>query len=140
MGENLKEKGFTLVEVLVSIILLFIILTSFLSLFFQSAMFIHSNEEKLGTMQMAQKYINLIEENVGLSDLNSIQIGTEIDKKAIDQLILKNTNKSIDSSSFRIKGFITNTDTPKGLTQFKIIVQDPNDTKNKSVTYTYIRK
>jgi type II secretory pathway pseudopilin PulG len=139
MRKNLKEEGFTLVEVLVSIILLFIILTSFLSFFSQSAMFIHSNEKKLGTMQIAQKYINLIEENVGLSDLKYIPIGTEIDKKDIDQLILKTTNKSIDSSSFRIKGFIT-TDTPKGLTQFKIIVQDPSDTKNKSVTYTYIRK
>lgn len=132
------QKGFTLLEVLISIILLFIVLTSFMGFFTQSAMFNKKNEQKLGTLQMAQKYINLIEDKVSLSDVSSIPRNTQLDKNIVDQLILKNPSQTVDCP-YNVKGFITN-NTPRNLTQFKVIIEDKQDPKNNSSTYTYIRK
>ncbi|WP_423799227.1 PulJ/GspJ family protein [Neobacillus sp. SAB-20_R2A] len=65
MLENFKsQKGLTLVEVLISIVLLSIVLTSLLGFFTQSAMFAKKNEQKLGTLQTAQMVVNMVEENV----------------------------------------------------------------------------
>ncbi|MCH6266686.1 prepilin-type N-terminal cleavage/methylation domain-containing protein [Neobacillus citreus] len=84
MLENFKsQRGLTLVEVLISIVLLSIFLTSLLGFFTQSAMFTKKSEQKLGTLQTAQMVVNMIEENVTreslrlpLKDINGIVLYT----------------------------------------------------------------
>jgi prepilin-type N-terminal cleavage/methylation domain-containing protein len=64
-----NQNGFTLIEVLLSIMLLSIILTSFIGLFSQSAIFTQKNGNKLNTMQTAQTVIHMIDSNVTEGDL-----------------------------------------------------------------------
>ncbi|WP_026572292.1 PulJ/GspJ family protein [Bacillus sp. UNC438CL73TsuS30] len=150
MKENFQsQKGLTLIEILVSIVLLSIILTSFMGFFTQSAIFTKKNEQKLGTVQTAQKFINLIKD-ISKSDLaatpatSSITTGTNtitVDLGVINQLINNSQPvKTTYTSDYTVTGVITNLNTPANLIQFKIIVQDPSNQKNKSETYTYIRK
>lgn len=62
MGKKLDDqKGITLLEVLLSIVLLVIVLTSFAGFFTQSAMFVKKNEDKISTTQTAQQIVNIIE-------------------------------------------------------------------------------
>jgi prepilin-type N-terminal cleavage/methylation domain-containing protein len=139
--ETENQNGFTLIEILLSIILLSIILTSFFGFLTQSAMFAQKNGQKLNTMQTAELFNNLFETNVSRQDLINKNIikGDQtttitIDKSTIDGLV----GKTIESP-FSITARVKN-DVPKGLIQVTTIVQDPKDLYNKSETFTYIRK
>ncbi|WP_413308458.1 prepilin-type N-terminal cleavage/methylation domain-containing protein [Bacillus sp. 1P10SD] len=137
-----SQKGLTLVEVLVSIVLLAIILTSFISFFSQSALFTKSNDQKLDTMQTAQKIVNLVEIEITKQDLidnliiNSLEqvIKTSLTKTELEGLI----DDTIDPR-YDVKVEISK-NSPQNLLLFKIIVQDPTSAGNKSETYTYIRR
>jgi prepilin-type N-terminal cleavage/methylation domain-containing protein len=137
-----SQKGLTLVEVLVSIVLLAIILTSFISFFTQSALFTKKNDQKLDTMQTAQKVVNLVEIEITKQDLienliiNSSEqvIKTSLTKTEIEGLINDNIDPRYD---VRVK---ISKNSSQNLIMFKIIVQDPTNTGNKSETYTYIRR
>lgn len=143
MKENFhSQKGLTLVEVLVSIVLLAIIITSFIGFFTQSAQFTKKNEQKLDTMQTAQKIVNLVEIEITKQDL-------------IDNLIINSSEQVIKTSLTKteIEGLIDDTIDPRydvnveisknssqNLIMFKIIVRDPKSSGSKSETYTYIRR
>jgi prepilin-type N-terminal cleavage/methylation domain-containing protein len=58
-----KQEGFTLVEVLVSIVILSIVLTTFFSFFGQSLVFSGKNEEKLVAYNLAEKTMRIVESN-----------------------------------------------------------------------------
>jgi prepilin-type N-terminal cleavage/methylation domain-containing protein len=144
MKENFhSQKGLTLVEVLVSIVLLAIILTSFMGFFTQSALFTKKSEQKLDTMQTAQKYINLIEKYIYSEDLSTYDLTQKVtlSKEQLDLLLDLDTPIL---SPYTIKAEIltntTDSNVPVGLIQFKIVVVDPQNAVNKSTTYTYLRK
>jgi prepilin-type N-terminal cleavage/methylation domain-containing protein len=61
VNRNKNENGFTLIEVLVSIVILFIILITFFSFFGQSLKFSGKNEEQLVSYNLASKTLRIIE-------------------------------------------------------------------------------
>jgi prepilin-type N-terminal cleavage/methylation domain-containing protein len=75
LKKHLKQDGLTLIEVLVSIVILSIILTTFFSFFSQSMVFSGKNEEKLVAYNLASKTLRVVEEkykNTLQTDLNII--------------------------------------------------------------------
>lgn len=56
-----NQAGFTLIEVLVSIVILSIVLTTFFSFFSQSLIFSGKNEEKLVAYNLASKTLKIVE-------------------------------------------------------------------------------
>lgn len=151
-----NQLGFTLIEVLLSIILLSIILTLFMALFTQSSMITKKNEQKLNTIETAQKYINLIDnyisaEDIAENDQTNNVLTTDnstilIDKATIAQLIETGMSDSekmnleqMLNSTYEINAEVTN-QCPPNLIQFKIIVKDPQDDNNTTITYTYIQR
>ncbi len=107
--------------------------------FTQSSLFSKKNEEKLGTMQTAQMYINLVEDNVSKSNIDITKV-TTLNKLQLDAII-----KPIDpivtpyTITAVIKTKASDVNIPDNLIQFKITVKDPN-TNSKSETYTYLMK
>ncbi|ALC89783.1 hypothetical protein AM500_08360 [Bacillus sp. FJAT-18017] len=151
MNKNsLNQEGFTLLEVLLSIVLLTIILTSFLGFFTQSAIFNKKNEQKLDTMQTAQTIINLIEINIEKQDLIILNLidanGIVLNKpKSLNKLELEQYLGEPISSDYTISALMDNSsfiinNTAENLIMFKVIVQNPADSNDKSETYTYIRR
>lgn len=138
-GNLHSQKGLTLVEVLVSIVLLAVILTSFLSFFTQSALYTKKNEQKLGTMATAQKYINLIED-VPKTKFTSINPNPVNEVPLTEDQIRNLFDPPLAKSTYNISGKLIIKPNTENLIQFTIIVEDPNDLNNKSTTYTYIRK
>jgi prepilin-type N-terminal cleavage/methylation domain-containing protein len=63
LKKHLKQDGLTLIEVLVSIVILSIILTTFFSFFSQSLVFSGKNEEKLIAYNLASKTLKIVEKN-----------------------------------------------------------------------------
>jgi prepilin-type N-terminal cleavage/methylation domain-containing protein len=63
LKRNSKQDGFTLIEVLVSIVILSIILTTLFSFFGQSLLFSGKNEEKLVAYNLASKTLKVVEKN-----------------------------------------------------------------------------
>ncbi|MDP4084546.1 MAG: type II secretion system protein [Bacillota bacterium] len=143
--ENRCQHGFTLIEVLVSIILLFIVLTSFMGFFTQSAFFSNKNEQKLGTIQTAQKVIKLVDNTVSKQDLYAAGI-TDTDGNVLTGVYHLYSTANIEdllnqslNTNFNIIADISN-DKTDNLILFKVTVQDSSDSNNKSVSYTYIRR
>ncbi|WP_316571848.1 prepilin-type N-terminal cleavage/methylation domain-containing protein [Neobacillus sp. YIM B06451] len=139
-----KQGGFTLLEVLLSIVLLSIILTSFLGFFTQSASFAKKNQYKLNTIQTAQKIVNLIELNVTKQDLieNNIIDGSGFvisGKKTLNQIDIENLIEESTGHDYNIEATVTN-NSAENLIMFKIVVQNPASPGNTSETYTYIRR
>lgn len=135
--KSVNEKGLTLLEVLLSIVLLFIVLTSFASFFTQSAIFIKKNEEKLSTSQTAQQIVNLIEVNLTHSILETnsdcMNLNCTLDKDELSSL----SDHPI-SSTYDISADFT--DSVEGLVQVKITVTDLANPDSSSETFTYIRR
>lgn len=139
-----NQQGFTLIEVLLSIILLFIILTSFIGFFTQSALFSNKNEQKFGTMQTAQKVINLIEMDVTKQILqndlivdsagNVINGIHNLSKSQIENYIDDTIDPNFDASAV-----LTN-NSSENLIQVKLTIKDLKNLGNISETYTYIRR
>lgn len=97
-----NQNGFTLIEVLLSIVILSIILTFFIGFFTQSANFTQKSGEKLSTMQTAQTVIHMIDSNVsedvlktGLTD----DLGNPIPGPALDESGNDISGPIIDNSS-----------------------------------------
>jgi prepilin-type N-terminal cleavage/methylation domain-containing protein len=142
-----NQKGFTLLEVLLSIILLSIILTSFMGFFTQSAMFTKKNEQKLGTSQTAQKVINLIEEHVTMDKLwkEGITIPTglplTIEKSIIEKIVTPEGSPTTYklTSPYTISASLKKTSL-ENLIQIKVTVTDPENVGNTSETFTYLRR
>jgi prepilin-type N-terminal cleavage/methylation domain-containing protein len=77
LKKHLKQDGLTLIEVLVSIVILSIILTTFFSFFGQSLIFSGKNEEKLVAYNLASKTLKIVEKNFK-NKLPSTQSAIEI--------------------------------------------------------------
>lgn len=60
------NKGFTLIEILVALVILSIILLSFMSFFTQSSLFTQKNKEKLTAINLAQEMIVTIKNQPAL--------------------------------------------------------------------------
>lgn len=138
MGIKLNnEKGLTLLEVLLSIVLLVIVLTTFASFFSQSAMFVKKNEDKFSSTQTAQQVVNLIEQELSKSELaNSSEcqmLSCTLNK---DQLAIL-LDHTIESP-FSISAIFSQS--VEGLVQVKVSVTDTNNPENFSETFTYIRR
>lgn len=71
-SKHLKQDGLTLIEVLVSIVILSIILTTFFSFFSQSMTFSGKNEEKLVAYNLASKTLIVVEEKYS-EEVNKLQ-------------------------------------------------------------------
>jgi prepilin-type N-terminal cleavage/methylation domain-containing protein len=69
-----NNRGFTLIEILVSVVILSIVLTIFMSIFAQSALYQKNNELKLSVSQTAQKIVTLIDLNVNKKKLTDASI------------------------------------------------------------------
>lgn len=142
MKENIRsQKGLTLIEVLISIVLLSVILISFMGFMTQSAMFNQKNKQKIDTMQTAQKFIDLIEiDDITKQDLqdNSIIDSNEnILKSNLTKSDLQALLDPVDTP-YNVSAVVSK-NSSKNIIMFKIIVQDANNL-NKSETYTYIRR
>ncbi|WP_423407551.1 hypothetical protein AABM38_17565 [Heyndrickxia sp. MSNUG] len=138
MGIKLdEEKGLTLVEVLLSIVLLVIILTSFASFFTQSAMFVKKNEDKLSTTQTAQQIVNQIEVSLSKNDVKSSIVCATL-PCIVEKNELSNLLGSPIASPFNISAEFA--DSVEGLIRVKISVKDLNNPESSSETFTYIRR
>lgn len=138
MGIKLDdEKGLTLLEVLLSIVLLVIVLTSFASFFTQSAMFVKKNEDKLSTTQAAQQIVNQIEVNLSKKDVTTSSECTAFPCK-LEKNELSNLIGSPIASSFNISAEFA--DSVEGLILVKVSVKDANNPESLSETFTYIRR
>ncbi|NRD76014.1 prepilin-type N-terminal cleavage/methylation domain-containing protein [Bacillus sp. BRMEA1] len=138
-----NQKGLTLIEILISIVLLTVILTSFMGFFTQSAIFNKHNNVKLDTIQTAQKIKNLINtnmtKNILLNDNKIDALGT-IQTTKLDAAYLSKYFNPQTSYNYWVE--LSNSLIPNSTTkliQVKIVVQDPKNINNQSVTYTYIR-
>lgn len=171
MRNNLRnEKGFTLVEVLLSIILLSIILTSFFVFFTQSAKTTLKNGQKLSTLQVAELIIHMIDSNVTIDKLKvntaltpvSDTSGHNISGRVINdsEIVISNyVTTDNDNTAYYVDGkdninrkFNISIDTDYNvylliskniqsqMIQAKVTVKDPVDPSNKSETFTYIRR
>lgn len=65
MNKMKLEHGFTLLELLASIVIIVIVLTSFFSFFSQSAMFSKKNEENLVAMNLAREVLETVKKEAG---------------------------------------------------------------------------
>jgi prepilin-type N-terminal cleavage/methylation domain-containing protein len=158
LKKHLKQDGLTLIEVLVSIVILSIILTTFFSFFSQSLVFSGKNEEKLVAYNLASKTLRVVEEkykNTLQTDLNIIsssvlctenfsitEIRTTITSTSIcyfnenqknyypEVLITKELNHSTDFSTSKIV-----------LYKINVKIYDKQTTPRKllSETFGYIR-
>lgn len=138
MGKQLNnEKGLTLLEVLLSIVLLVIVLTTFANFFSQSAMFVKKNEEKFSSTQTAQQVINLIEQELTKSELENSSKCQSLSCTLNNEELSILLDSTIESPFF-ISAIFTNS--VEGLVQVKVSVTDTNNTENFSETFTYIRR
>ncbi|WML47371.1 prepilin-type N-terminal cleavage/methylation domain-containing protein [Neobacillus sp. PS3-34] len=143
-GFQKNQNGFTLLEVLLSIVLLGIILTSFAGLFAQSAEFTKRNDQKLTAVQISQKVVNIIEENVtkqSLIDDNIVDSAGKVigGSRILSQAEIEDDISQTLNPGFIVSAVITNS-SAENLIQYKIIVQEKTNLKNQSETFTYIRR
>ncbi|MBS8265086.1 prepilin-type N-terminal cleavage/methylation domain-containing protein [Mesobacillus boroniphilus] len=135
--KSYNQKGMTLIEVLLSIVIISIILTSFAGFFSQSAIFIKKNENKLSTSQTAQKIVNLIEVNVTKNKLANFSGCTNsectLDNTGVELL----TNKTV-GNSFSISAKFEKS--VENLILVKVSVADNSNPDSFSETFTYIRR
>ena len=138
MGNKLdNQNGLTLLEVLISIVILAIILTSFAGFFSQSALFVKKNEEKLSTSQTAQQIVNLIEVNISNSRLQTINecadLKCTLNEDALESLSGQTINSTYTISAIFMPG-------EENLTKVKVTIIDNDDPESSSETFTYIRR
>lgn len=138
MGIKLDDqKGITLLEVLLSIVLLVIVLTSFAGFFTQSAMFVKKNEDKISTTHTAQQIVNLIEVKLTKDVLTTSNecptLPCNLDRDKLSGLLDRSFDNSQKISAELSKG-------SEELIRVEVSVQDTNNPESNSRTYTYIRR
>jgi type II secretory pathway pseudopilin PulG len=150
-----NQHGITLLEILLSIVLLFIILTTFMGFFTQSALFQKNNEDKLAVSNASQKVVSLIEMNASIASLEAtIMIPAfEVSEPSTTRKLyrLSNTNPSHKSVLSTLIG--SEIDSPYNISlefekfekegisfiQVTVTVIHPTKIKTESVTYTFIK-
>jgi prepilin-type N-terminal cleavage/methylation domain-containing protein len=138
LGNKLgNQNGLTLLEVLLSIVILAIVLTSFAGFFSQSAMFVKKNEEKLSTSQTTQKIVNLIELNISKSKLQTISNCVDL-KCTLNEDDLESLSGQTINSTYTISASFTPGE--ENLIKAKVEIIDSDDPESSSETFTYIRR
>lgn len=132
-----NQNGLTLLEVLVSIVILTIVLTSFAGFFSQSALFVKKNEEKLSTSQTAQQIVNLIEVNISKSRLQTISECADSNCTLNDEGLETLSGQTINST-YTISALFTPGE--ENLIKVKVTIIDNDDPESSSETFTYIRR
>ena len=149
----MDQKGFTLIEVLLSVVILSIVLTVFMSFFSQSSLFIRKNEEKLGTSNTAQMVLTLIQENTAEEILASEGIINELfvvngdpsgglsvtDNEKIKRIINRDLNSKYSIKLLFKNVYDDSNNRNENLILVKVIVADPENNE-ASETFTYIRR
>lgn len=138
MGKKLDDqRGITLLEVLLSIVLLVIVLTSFAGFFTQSALFVKKNEDKISTTQTAQQIVNLIELKLTKEMLTTSNecpsLPCNLDRDILSGLLDQSFDSSQKISAEFSKG-------AEELIKVEVSVQDTNNQESNSRTFTYIRR
>ncbi|WP_226677437.1 type IV pilus modification PilV family protein [Mesobacillus jeotgali] len=138
MGNKLgNQNGLTLLEVLLSIVILSIVLTSFAGFFSQSALFVKKNEEKLSTSQTTQKVVNLIELNISKSRLQTIPDCADLECTLNEDALEALSGQTINSTYTISASF---TPGEENLIKAKVAIIDSDDPESSSETFTYIRR
>jgi prepilin-type N-terminal cleavage/methylation domain-containing protein len=138
LGNKLgNQNGLTLLEVLLSIVILAIVLTSFAGFFSQSAMFVKKNEEKLSTSQTTQKIVNLIELNISKSRLQTISDCADL-ICTLNEDDLEALSGQTINSTYTISASFTPGE--ENLIKAKVAIIDSDDPESSSETFTYIRR
>ena len=138
MGKKLdNQNGLTLLEVLVSIVILTIVLTSFAGFFSQSALFVKKNEEKLSTSQTAQQIVNLIEVNISKSRLQTLSECAD-SNCTLNEEGLETLSSQTINSTYTISALFTPGE--ENLIKVKVTIIDNDDPESSSETFTYIRR
>jgi prepilin-type N-terminal cleavage/methylation domain-containing protein len=134
-----NQDGLTLLEVLLSIVILTIVLTSFAGFFSQSALFVKKNEEKLSTSQTAQQVVNLIESHISKSKLQTkctnLTTGAECKLNKVD---LETLSGQIINTTYNISATFKLSE--ENLIKTKVMIKDDDDPESSSETFTYIRR
>jgi prepilin-type N-terminal cleavage/methylation domain-containing protein len=141
LGKKLdNQDGLTLLEVLLSIVILTIILTSFAGFFSQSAMFVKKNEEKLNTSQTAQQIVNLIEVNVTKNTLSVYGCNDPFTdpKCSLNELGIETLTANTIDTTYNLSAKFSKGE--EGLVKVKVEVIDPDNPESSSETFTYIRR
>jgi prepilin-type N-terminal cleavage/methylation domain-containing protein len=136
---SLNQRGFTLLEVLLSILLMTVILTSFLGFFTQSAFFTRNNGDKLSTSQIAQEIVSLIDSEVTIEKLKTKMIIDENNninssKKTVEIPELEKLIGHPINSPYSITVTFSKN---AGLVQAHVVISSD---ENESETYTFIRR
>ena len=138
MGKKLEgQSGFTLLEVLLSIVLLVIVLTSFAGFFSQSALFVKKNEDKLSTTQTAQQIVNLIEVQLTRDTVNTVTECPSLPCTLTEDELAELLDHSFADTQKVTVHFNNGTE---GLIRAEVSVQDRNNPDSSSRTFTYIRR
>lgn len=146
----MNQKGFTLLELLLSILILTIILVSFMTFFSQSSLFIKKNDEKFNAANTAQYVINMLQEKEkDKKDKKEFIILPESIKNKINNgqigIITNNTEefRSIFDqeleSNFKITLQFKKRVEINSLIEVKLFVSNIENKRDEAVTYTYIR-
>jgi prepilin-type N-terminal cleavage/methylation domain-containing protein len=130
------QKGFTLIEVLVSIVILVIVLTGVFPLIIQSSIFANKNKEEITATSLAQEA------------LTTIQTAYELDKENVDRNIKEKLRLNDDWTyedypDFTLQYIIADDkDMPhlQGLNLSLVRVSIKSSTDPGSETYGYIKK
>lgn len=117
-----NERGFTLVEVLISIIILGVILSSFFQFFIFSQKTTISNQDKLVAINIAQKVLEQIKEEVGKNE--------NIDLQAYDG---EEYQENANNKRYSIKINITPENSENGLYMISVLVSGDNNRIESSV-------
>jgi prepilin-type N-terminal cleavage/methylation domain-containing protein len=135
-----NQKGMTLLEVLLSIVILTIVLTSFAGFFSQSALFVKKNEEKMNTFQTAQQIVNIIEDRFTKDMVieNNLIACSELDCNTLDKNDISQLANYPINTIYDISAIFKNGE--EELVQVKVIVSEPEHPENFSETFTYIRR
>ncbi|SDM79847.1 hypothetical protein SAMN05518871_102262 [Psychrobacillus sp. OK028] len=144
-----NTSGFTLVEILASVILLTVVISFFLSIFPQMSNMNNRNGENLDSANVAKEVLVLVKENYSIDNstlnLEGSILNFTIAENNSNSLIVKGTYDTLSNKKFFIEleinktGAISNS-TIDNLYQVKIKVKNSHENTNAlATTYGYIR-
>ncbi|PEJ49355.1 hypothetical protein CN692_23200 [Bacillus sp. AFS002410] len=90
------EKGFTLTEILASVVILFLVLITFFAIFTQSSLFTHKNDESI----TADSLVEQVSQVIRSGDLQSIQ---PLDTRSKSLLGVDNSLHFLNNAKFSLQ-------------------------------------
>ncbi|GAE43972.1 PulJ/GspJ family protein [Mesobacillus boroniphilus] len=137
MGKKLDDqKGITLLEVLLSIVLLVIVLTSFAG-FYTISNVCEKNEDKISTTQTAQQIVNIIELELTRDILSTSTECPSLPCTLNEDKLAGLLDRSFDNTQ---KILVSFNNGEVGLIRVEVSVEDRSNPDSSSRTFTYIRR